>query len=72
MPNAPRGSDEGLKQLKSEISDLIKEIKSLAIYESEEEILNSIIKTYPTVKIIIEIIIEFTNRVMNYKKENNS
>ena len=72
MPMAPRGSDEGLKKLKSEISDIIKEIKALAIYDSKEEILTSIKSTYPTVKIIIELILEFTNRVMKYKKENNS
>lgn len=72
MPNAPRGSDEGLKKLKSEISDIIKEIKELAIYENEEEILNSIKSTYSTVKIIIELIQEFTNRIMKYKQENNS
>ena len=72
MPNAPRGSDEGLKQLKGEISDIIKEIKALAIYENEEEILNSIKSTYDTVQIIIEIILAFTNRVMKYKQENNS
>ena len=72
MTNAPRGSDEGLKKLKSEISDTIKEIKALAIYESEEEILESIQSTYPTVEIIIELILEFTSRVMNYKEKNNS
>ena len=72
MPIAPRGSDEELKRLKSEISDIIKEIKALAIYESEEEIISSIKSTYSTVKIIIELIIEFTNRVMKYKEKNNS
>ena len=72
MPNAPRGSDEGLKKLKSEIADIIKEIKELAIYESEDEIIKSIKSTYPTIKIIIEIILEFTKRVMEYKTLNNS
>ena len=72
MPNAPRGSDEGLKQLKSEISDILKEIKALAIYESEEDIITSIKSTYPTVSIIIELILEFTDRVMKYKEESNS
>ena len=54
MPNAPRGSDDYLKKLKSEISDNIKEIKKLAIYESEEEIIKSIKSTYPTIEIIIK------------------
>ena len=72
MPNAPRGSDDYLKKLKSEISDNIKEIKKLAIYESEEEIIKSIKSTYPTIEIIIKLILEFTSRVMQYKEKNNS
>ena len=72
MPNAPRGCDEGLKVLKCEISDLVKEIKELAIYESEEEILESIKSTYPIVSVIIKIILEFADRVMEYKVKNNS
>lgn len=72
MPPAPRGSLEELKEVKSEISELIKEIKALAIYENEEEIIKSIKSTYKTVKTIIEIILEFTNRVMEYKRINNS
>jgi len=72
LPIAPRGSEEDLKILKSEISDLIKEIKELAIYETEDEIRKSIQSTYPTVKVIIELILEFTNRINQYKKEKNS
>ena len=72
LPNAPRGSDEGLKNLKKEISEIIKEIKELAVYESEEEILDSIKSTYQTVKVIVELILEFTDRVMKYKQDNNS
>ena len=72
LPIAPRGSEEELKILKSEISDLIKEIKGLAIYDSEEEIRQSIQSTYPTVEIIIELILEFTDRINQYKKEKNS
>lgn len=72
MPNAPRGSAEDLKNLKSEISDIIKEIKALAIYDSEEEIFESIKSTSRTIEIIIKLILEFTNRVMQYKIQNNS
>lgn len=72
LPMVPRGSDEELKNLKSEISDNIKEIKSLAVYKNEEEIFNSIKSTKDTISIIIELILEFTNRVMNYKRKNNS
>ncbi|MGN1268809.1 MAG: UvrD-helicase domain-containing protein [Candidatus Aphodocola sp.] len=72
LPIAPRGSDEELKKIKSEISDILKEMKQLAIYESEEEIKNSIKSTYSTVQIIIELILEFSNRIMEYKRKNNS
>lgn len=72
LPNSPRGSDDELKRLKSEISDIIKEIKGLVVYQDEEEIYESIKSTYPTVKIIIDIILEFTNRIMEYKEKNNA
>ena len=72
LPMAPRGSAEELKKLKSEISDIIKEIKGLAIYESEEEIREQIKSTYPTVQVIIQLILEFSKRIMAYKKKNNS
>lgn len=72
LPNVPRGSDESVKKLKGEISDLIKEMKGLAYYNSEADMIDSIRSTYPTVQIIIQLILEFTHRVMCYKKENNS
>ena len=72
LPISPRGSEENLKAIKSEISDILKEIKALAIYENEEEIKLSIKETYQTVKVIIELILEFTERVDKYKQENNS
>ena len=72
LPIVPRGSADELKVLKSEISDLLKEIKSMSVYENVEEMRNSIVSTYPTVKVIIEIILEFTKRIMEYKRKNNS
>ena len=72
LPISPRGSDDSLKVLKSEISDIIKELKSLAIYQDTLEIKESIKSTYNTVKVIIDIILEFTNRVTKYKQDNNS
>jgi len=72
LPIAPRGSENSLKILKSEISDIIKEVKSLAVYEDEEEIRESIKGTYNTVKVIIELILEFTKRVSIYKRDNNA
>ena len=72
LPIAPRGSEEKLKALKSEIGDILKEIKELSIYEDEEEIKSSIKDTYKTIKIIIELILEFTERTNKYKQDNNS
>ena len=72
LPISPRGSEETLKSLKSEISDILKEIKTLAVYENEDEIKLSIKSTYDTVNVIIELIKEFTIRVDEYKRENNS
>lgn len=72
LPIAPRGSEEELKQIKSEIADIIKEIKTLAVYENEETIKNTVLSTYPTVKVIVNLILEFSNRISIYKKEHNS
>ena len=72
LPNAPRGSDEELKNKKKEISELVKEISNLASYKDIDEIKNNILKTKDTVEIIIDIIKRFTNRIWIYKQEHNS
>ena len=72
LPIAPRGSDDELKSLKSNISDIIKEIKALAIYPDIDSIKESIKLTCDTTEIIIKIILEFTDRVMQYKNEFDS
>ena len=72
LPMVPRGSCEELKVLKTVISDIIKEIKELVKYKDEDEIREIILSTYDTVSIIIDIILEFSDRVMKYKMSNNS
>ena len=72
LPIAPRGSEEDLKNKKKEISELIKEIKELSHFHNTEEIKTSILKTYPTIQIIIDIILKFTNQIMQYKTKMNS
>ena len=59
------------KIIKENISNLIKEIKSLTTYENETELKQSIIKTKPYVQAIINIIKDFTKEVKKYKKEYN-
>ena len=71
LPIVPRGSCDELKCLKSEISDIIKEIKALVVYSDTEEIKNTINLTKDTIKVIINIILEFWELVDNYKKKNN-
>lgn len=67
LPNAPKNSDEQLKKLKENISNTIKEIKSICIYDSLDEIKNSILLTKNYAEIIIEIIEEIDEQIKNYK-----
>ena len=61
---APRGSDENGKKIKETISDLIKEIKSLATYESTEEMKEEILSTKSNIKVIIDIIKELERQLI--------
>ena len=70
-PISPKGSSDELKEIRSEISNIIKEIKALCFYESDEEIKQSIALTYDTINVIINIILDFTKRVNEYKMEKN-
>lgn len=69
LSSVPRGSDEGLKNLKASISDTIKEIKALAVYSSKEEIMDTLKSTYDTVFMMIEIILKFTDEMNQYKEK---
>ena len=71
LPAVPRGCDLELKNLKQTITDTIKEIKLLTRYSDSKEIYNTIISTKDIVEVIIKIILEFSERIMNYKKANN-
>ena len=72
LPIAPRGSEESLKNKKKEISDYLKEIRELAHFKDTNEIKSSILETIPTIQIMIEIILKFTDRVIKYKQEKNN
>ena len=67
MPNAPKGSDEEIKLLKKNITIVLKEIKELARFKDSKEIENYIMSTYPTIQIMVEIILKFTDKVMEFK-----
>ena len=59
------------KELKANISSIIKEIKEATIF-SKEALINQVINTKDNVEIIINIIIELTNKINNFKNENSS
>ncbi len=69
LPVAPRGSENQGKKIKSTISDLIKEIKKLCIYQSEEEMKTEIKSTKENVETIIKIISELDRRLTKKKQQ---
>ena len=71
LPPLPKNSLEDAKLIKEKISSYVKEIKSLAIYESSNEIKEEILKTKSNTQKIIEIITEFDRRFNKFKLENN-
>ena len=71
LPIVPRGSDDELKNIKSNISNIIKDIKSLCCYDTINDIRDTINNTYDTVKVIIDIILDFSKRVLDFKHKYN-
>ena len=67
-----RNACEEAKKIKEEISSIIKIIKELTKYNSEEEIINSLLATKDYVTIIIEILKKLDNKINIYKKNNDS
>ena len=67
-----RNACEEAKKIKEEISSIIKIIKELTKYNSEEEIINSLFATKDYVTIIIEILKKLDNKINIYKKDNDS
>lgn len=71
LPPLPKNSLEDAKLIKEKISSYVKEIKSLVIYESSNQIREEILSTKSNVEKIIEIITEFDKRFSKFKLENN-
>ena len=67
----PKNSLEEAKLIKEKISSYVKEIKSLVVYESSNQIREEILSTKSNVEKIIEIITEFDKRFSKFKLENN-
>jgi len=71
LPTLPRGSEDEVKTLKDEISDIIKSIINYVdIYGSKEDIINNIYKTKDYVSIMIDIIKKYLLKVAEYKQDN--
>lgn len=66
-----RGVSDITKEYKEKISNTIKEIKKLVIYDNYDSIKEGILKTKNYVKEIIDIIKELDSKVSEYKREYN-
>ncbi len=69
LPNLPKNSDEVVKTIKKEITELVANIKELAIYESISSIKEEILDTRENASVIIRIIQELDKRLTKYKEE---
>lgn len=70
LPRLKKGMDD-LKPYKEKISNLLKDILKLTIYENEEEIKTAIIKTKDYVEIIIYIILKLDTKFSKFKQKND-
>ncbi len=71
MPNIPRNSSEEAKKYKEDISSVIKELKSICIYEDTKEIKEGITSTEVYVRSIIKIVKLLSKKLDDFKKKNN-
>ena len=71
LPRARTGVDSDSKELRDNLTALLKEFKELVVYESIDDIKSSIVKTKEYISIILELVKELAKRFTLYKKENN-
>jgi len=67
LPMLPRGSEDGAKEKKENISNIIKEIKNLCCYDSLVDMKDTIFLTKDYVDIIINIIKDLDELIFEYK-----
>ena len=70
LPSIPRNSSEETKEIKQNITNIIKEINSLTQY-NKEELIDNLMSTKEYVSIIIDIIKELDERLTIVKKDMN-
>ena len=72
LPRIPKGtSDEG-KKVKEKLSDVIKNLGKMCVYENVEYIKNTILLTKDYIRAIIDIILEFDDKVNKFKFDNDA
>ncbi len=69
LPNMPKGADEEAKTTKTELKNLIDELKELTKYENITEIKENIKSTKDYAEIIVDIILKLDEKLNQYKKE---
>ena len=70
LPSVPKGSPEEGKTIKNSISDIIKEIKELCIYESTDQMIEEIKSTRSNAEVVIDLVKELDKRLSSYKMKN--
>ena len=72
IPRIPKGtSDEG-KKVKEKLSEVIKSLGKMCVYENGEYIKNTILLTKDYIRAIIDIILEFDDKVNKFKFDNDA
>ncbi len=71
LPPLPRNSEEEAKEIKTNLSNTVKELIELVKYESEEKIKESLYKTKDNAEIIIQTIIKLDEKITQFKYEKN-
>ncbi len=72
MPNLPRNSEDTVKELKTVISNKIKELTQFLRFSDLKELRETFIQTKDYVLLLIEIIKEIDKELMDYKFANNA
>ncbi len=71
LPVLPRGCSDEVKQLKSQLSSLLKELRMLCRFESQESILEELESTKENTLLLLKILKELDQRYSAFKRQEN-
>lgn len=71
LPRLPQCSEEIVKNKKEEINSVVKDLKSLCLYEDEDEIKQCIYRTKDYADIIIKVLNKLDDRIKEFKLKND-